>query len=121
MGMHWSELDVWKEAHQLVLETYIITKGFPKEEQYALTSQMRRAGYSIPLNIVEGYSRQGTKEYLQFLNIAKGSLEELRYIFMLSRDLNYITANECLGLEKKAEIVSKLLNGLIKALKGKLK
>lgn len=72
------DLVVWQKAHNLTLEIYKITQKFPPDEKYGIVSQMRRAAYSIPANIVEGHSRKSKKEFLQFLNIAKGSLEELK-------------------------------------------
>ncbi len=103
------DLIVWQKSHQLTLEVYKITVGFPSEERYGLTSQMRRAAYSVASNIVEGHSRKSKKEFLQFLNIAKGSLEELKYFIILSADLNYISTEKQIKLEELAEEVSKIL------------
>ena len=119
--MHWSELDVWKKAHELTLEIYKQTAKFPSEERYGLTSQLRRASSSIPANIVEGSSRNYTKEYMQFLFQARGSLEEVRYFLLLSKDLNYLKQEEHQQLEKSCEDVSKMLNGLLTSLKRKTK
>ena len=69
-------LIVWQKSHELTMEIYKLTSFFPSDEKFGLVSQMRRAAYSIPANIVEGHSRKSKKEFLQFLNIAKGSLEE---------------------------------------------
>ena len=80
---------------------------------------MRRAAYSIPSNIVEGYSRKSKKEYLQFLNIAKGSLEELKYFIILSFDLNYITEQEKNHLENSTEEISRILYKFTKNLSSK--
>jgi len=91
MTLHWKDLKVWQKVHQLVLEVYRVTTSFPKAEIYGVTSQLRRAASSIPANIVEGQSRQTTKEYLQFLYNARGSLEEVRYSLLLSHDLNFLT------------------------------
>lgn len=115
--MHWSELKVWKEAHGLVLENYKVTSAFPKAESYAVVDQIRRAAYSIPANIVEGQSRNTTKEYLHFLYNARGSLEEVRYFLLLSKDLGYLKKDDYEDLEGKYELVSKLLNGLLKSLR----
>ena len=71
------DLNIWKESHQLVLEIYKITENFPKEESYALTSQLRRASASIPTNIAEGMGRNTTKELLSFLYNSRGSLSEV--------------------------------------------
>ncbi len=74
--MYWRDLKVWKKAHGLVLEIYKLTTQFPKDEKYGLIDQLRRAAYSVPANIVEGQSRNTTKEYLSFLYNARGSVEE---------------------------------------------
>lgn len=115
--MHWKDLDVWKKSHEAVKEIYKITAEYPKEELYGLSSQIKRAAVSVPTNIVEGFSRNSTKEYLQFLYNSRGSLEELRYLLFLSKDLEIITKGIQENFEKKCEIISKLLNGLINSLK----
>lgn len=119
--IHWSDLEVWKKAHSLVLDIYKISKKLPNEENYGLVSQIKRAAYSIPVNIVEGCSRNSTKEFLQFLTISRGSLEELRYFLLLVQDLSYIDSNCYKNFEKQAIEVSKLLNGLIKSIRNKIK
>jgi len=83
------EIEAWQLAHQFVLEVYKLTKDYPKEETYGLTSQFRRAAVSIAANISEGYKKQGTKDKIRFYNISQGSLEECRYYLLLSKDLNY--------------------------------
>ncbi len=115
--MHWRELEVWQKSHDLVLITYKLTSSFPKSEIFGISSQLRRSASSVPANIVEGQSRNTTKEYLQFLYNARGSLEETRYFYFLSKDLKYIEKSQYNDLEQKCEIISKMLNGLIKALK----
>lgn len=115
--MHWRELEVWKKAHMLVLEIYKITSGYPGTERYGLIDQIRRASYSVTANIVEGQSRNTTKEYLYFLHNARGSVEEVRYFILLSKDLDYINDGIHQRLESQYESVSKMLNGLIKSLK----
>ncbi len=87
---NFEDLKVWQKAHQLVLKVYKITKDFPREEKFALTSQMRRAAISVPANIVEGFKKRGRRDKTNFYNIAQGSLEELKYYIMLSRDLGYL-------------------------------
>ena len=88
--MNWRKLKVWQETHRLVLEIYKVTFSFPKSETYGLVDQLKRAAYSVPANIVEGQSRNTTKEYLHFLYNARGSLEEARYHLLLAKDLGYL-------------------------------
>ncbi len=106
------EYEVFKRAHKLVLEIYKITKSFPKEELYGLISQLRRAGYSIPMNLVEGGTRQGEKEFSQFINISLGSCEEMRYQLLLSKDLGYIDSEKYEQLDNEAEVIKKMLSKL---------
>lgn len=113
----YKKLHVWKEAHELTLLIYKITKNFPKDETFALTSQIRRAAVSIVANIVEGQARASKKEFLQFLYISNGSLVEVEYYIELSRDLGYISTEKYLLLNQKRIIVGNLLHGLIKSLK----
>jgi four helix bundle protein len=115
--MQWSDLKVWKQAHTLVLEIYTITSSFPKSEIYGITSQLRRAASSVAANIVEGQSRNSTKDYIHFLYTSRGSLEETRYFLLLSRDLNYMTSESYKKIEGISLTVSKMLNGLIASLK----
>ena len=103
------DLVLWQKAHQLVIFIYRITKEFPNEEKFDLIPQMRRAAVSIPSNIVEGHSRRSKKEFINFLSIANGSLNELRYQILLSKDLNYIDIKLFEELEQHAEEVSKIL------------
>ena len=105
------QLVAWQEAHRLVLEVYRTTKGFPADERFVLVPQMRRAAVSIPANIAEGFKRRGMQEKIRFYNIAEGSLEELKYFFVLSGDLGYMASDG--ELMAQAETVGRLLNGLI--------
>ncbi|MDO8497662.1 MAG: four helix bundle protein [bacterium] len=118
MENRFEKLEVWKKAHQLVLLIYKVTQHFPREEKYGLVDQMRRAGVSIVANIVEGNIRQYKKEFLQFLYVSKGSLEELRYFTILSYDLKYISLIEKEELTGIQTECGKLLNGFIKYLKS---
>jgi four helix bundle protein len=104
---HFEQLIVWQKAHQFVLNVYSITKQFPKEELFGLTSQFRRSAISIPANIAEGYSKKGAKDKMRFLNIAQGSLSECQYYLRLAKDLKYADVAQ---LEIELEEVSKLLN-----------
>ena len=109
-----TDLNAWKEAHQLVLMIYKITKDFPKEEMFGLTSQIRRAVISITSNIAEGFSRQTYKEKIQFYSIAKSSLTEVQSQLLVAKDINYINKQDFDNIAKQSVIVHKLLNGLIK-------
>jgi four helix bundle protein len=93
LGTH-KDLEVWKLSMELVEEIYDLTRSFPKEEQYGLTSQIRRASISIPSNIAEGAARKGNKEYLQFLYVSLGSLSELETQILISKRLKYIESEE---------------------------
>ncbi len=90
----YKELIVWQKSRTLVKNIYDRTKIFPKEEQYGLTNQIRRAVVSIPSNIAEGYNRQSDKEFVRFLSIAKGSAAEVETQIILAQDLEYISAEE---------------------------
>ncbi len=111
------DLIVWQKGHQFVLEVYKITKGFPKEEIYGLTSQFRRAAVSITANIAEGYKRLSNKEKLRFYNIAQASLEECKYFLILSRDLEY--TNNFIELNELINEVSKMLNAYCRSIANK--
>ena len=87
----YKKLIVWQKADKLAKDVYIKTKGFPEEEKYGITSQLRRAALSIPVNIVEGYARQSKKELKNFLNIALGSLAETEYLLGFCHEINYLT------------------------------
>jgi four helix bundle protein len=89
-SFHWKDLIVWQKAHQLVIEIYSITNVFPERERYNLTGQLIRASTSIATNIVEGHDRSSTNDFLRFLYISRGSLEEVRYLLLLAKDLKYI-------------------------------
>lgn len=106
------DLVVWQKAHEFVLAVYRLTGSFPKEETYGLTSQLRRAAVSVAANIVEGFGKKTSSDKLRFLNYSQGSIEECRYYLLLGSDLGYGGSEE---YEAKAEEVSKLLNGYMKA------
>ena len=104
---HFQELVVWQKAHILVMAVYRLTKEFPKEETYGLTSQLRRSAISVPANIAEGFKKRGRNDKARFLNIAQGSLEETRYYLILAKDLNYGTSETA---QEMLVEVSKLLD-----------
>src|SRR5579863_3025337 len=88
-----TELKVWQRSHALVLQVYRLTKSFPPDERYGLTSQLRRAVLSVSTNIAEGSKRQTNTEYARFLNIAEGSLAETEYVSMVGRDLHCLSGD----------------------------
>lgn len=115
---NFKDLKVWSIAHKCALETYRITKGFPKEEMYGLTSQLRRAASSIPTNIAEGSGRRTEKDFARFLTIATGSASEVEYLLILSKDLNYINSETANSLSTKIIETRKMLSGFINKLKA---
>lgn len=110
------DLLVWKKAYQLCLNIYKVTKDFPAEERYSLSSQIRRSASSIPSNIAEGYGRKNRKEYIQFLYIAYGSNCELETQLLLARDLNYIKDRKEEDVISQMREVGIMLKALIKSL-----
>lgn len=112
----WDKLVVLHKAHSLAIEIYRVSRSFPTEERFGLTSQLRRAAASIPTNIAEGKGRRTTRDYIQFLVIARGSVEEVKYLLLLVRDLRYLGEDDYFPLRKRYEEVGKMLNGLIGSL-----
>ena len=110
------DLDVFKLSHSLAPEIFELTKIFPEEEKFGLISQMRRAPYSIPMNIMEGAHRLSPKEYRQFVGIAKGSTGEVRYQLLLVKDLKFISEEAYSSLASKYERVTQMLTKLAKSL-----
>ena len=101
------DLIVWQKSHLFVLEVYRLTKTFPREELYGLTSQFRRAAVSIPANVAEGFKKRGKLDKVRFMNIAQGSLEECRYYLLLARDLGYAETDWLLAqLDEVGRILS---------------
>jgi four helix bundle protein len=113
------DLEIWKLSHQLVLEVYKISKMFPKEENFRITSQLLRAAYSIPSNIAEGMGRYTRKEFVNFLTIARGSVEECKYFILLIKDLGYLPEIMFNELTSKYDSLGKMINSLINSLKRK--
>ncbi len=112
------KLHAFKLADDVAVLVYMLTSGFPRDELYGLTSQMRRAAVSVPSNIVEGCARESQTEYLRFLEIAFGSLRELHYQFGLSKRLNYCTDIETSECESKIIEAEKVLNSLIRSFRN---
>ena len=105
----YKRLIVWEKADQLAKEIYICTRSFPREELYGLTSQLRRAGLSVPTNIVEGYARKSRKELQQFLNISLASLAETEYLLKFAFDLKFFEQKDYDCLENLRQEVGNLL------------
>ncbi|MGA2408324.1 MAG: four helix bundle protein [Bacteroidales bacterium] len=107
------DLVIWQKSHNLVIEIYKITKLFPKEELFGLTSQLRRVSVSVPANIAEGFARPGLKDKLKFYSIASGSLNETGYFLFLSNELGYADTS---ALVVQVEEIGKMLNRYIKTI-----
>jgi len=106
---------VWQKAHQLTLNIYRYTDGFPRREIYCLISQMRRAMISVPANIAEGFKKKGKADKLRYMNIAQGSLEESRYYLILARDLGYGNSDSLLfSLEEVSRLLEGYIQGIVK-------
>jgi four helix bundle protein len=121
MEKSFEDLLVWQKAHQLVLRIYEITKEFPKEEVFGLTTQLRRAVSSITMNIVEGTGLSSQAEFRRTLYIARGSLKEVQYQVLLSKDLGYISKDTYDELKTDIHEIGKLLNGLINSVNSRLR
>lgn len=117
---NYKDLLVWQKAIQLAPHVYDLVKKLPKEETFALGLQLRRAVVSVASNIAEGQAREHQKEFLQYLNIAKGSLAELHTQLIIAEKLNYIVNSDMRQIECEIDEVSKMLHGLIKSLQAKI-
>lgn len=114
---HFEDLQAWQKSYELVLATYRYTAEFPVEERFGLTQQLRRAAVSVPSNIAEGWGRQSRADFMRFLEIARGSVYEVRTQIKLSIDLGYALNDDApLGLVGD---VDRLLNALIRSLRNK--
>jgi len=110
------DLIVWQKAMDAVLLVYKLVKKLPKEETYALSDQMRRAAVSIPSNIAEGQARNSSKEFAQFLAIAKGSKAELETQLLLCVKIGYLTEQDIQGVVEILQEVAKIINALLNKL-----
>jgi four helix bundle protein len=119
MLKNYRDLKVWQKSYQACLTVYKITKGFPKQETYGLTSQIRRAAISVPSNIAEGYGRKTTPDYLRALYIAYGSSCELETQVLLSGDLGYLKSGKLKEIQEAIGEVERMLKALIKSLEKK--
>ncbi|TPL00553.1 MULTISPECIES: four helix bundle protein [unclassified Mesorhizobium] len=109
----YKDLIVWQQAMDLAVATYSLTKAWPKEELYGLTSQIRRSATSIPANIAEGYGRDNTGSYQQFLRIAQGSLKELETHLQIAERIGLTTRDEVHHMLSATEAIGKMLRQLI--------
>lgn len=111
-------LIIWQESRKFINDIYKLTKNFPQEELYGLTSQIRRAAISIMSNIAEGFDRRTTKEFIHFLIIARASASEVQNDLYISLDLNYINDEDFKTIYNHAQKIAKLINGLITYLRS---
>lgn len=116
-----TDLRVWQNGMKLSLEIYKATRGFPREELYGLTNQLRRAAVSIPSNIAEGKGYKSNKDFLRFLYMARGSCLEVQSELMIARDLGYLSPEETKRLLGQAGIVGRELNALISSFEERVK
>ncbi len=114
----YKKLKVWEDAHQFTVDIYNTTQKFPNNEQYGLTSQIRRSASSIPTNIVEGSGQLTRSNYIRFLGMAQGSAYEVEYQILLAKDLGYLELDKFNLLNKKIKDIICMLFGLIKSLKN---
>ena len=112
-----NKLEVWKLAHEFTLDVYGIADQLPRKEMFGLVSQMKRSAASVPTNIIEGQARQYSKEFRQFLYIAKASNAETRYHLYLSKDLGYISDEAYMECAQKSDRIAMMLNKLIASLR----
>jgi four helix bundle protein len=117
-SFYFENIIAWQKAHEFVLSVYTLTKQYPKDELFALTSQFRRAAVSIEANIAEGCKKLSKADKLRFLNISEGSLEECRDYIVLSRDLDYITQEDFENLKDLSNQVGWFLNSYSKGIKN---
>ena len=116
---NYKDLKVWEKAHKLTVSIYKMTMTFPKDETYALVSQVRRAASSIPANIAEGCGRNTNADFANFLNIAMGSSNELDYFLLLAKDLVYISEEIYTKIEKLIGEIKAMLIALISKVRTK--
>ncbi len=116
----YKDLIAWQKAVALVSDIYKVTESFPESEKFGMLSQLRRAAVSVPANIAEGWGRENTKNYLQFLRISRASLYEVETLLIIANNLEYLTENKKQEMFDKTEEVAKIINGLIKSLKIKV-
>jgi four helix bundle protein len=112
---YFQKLEIWQNSRSLVKDIYLLTKSFPKDEQYHMISQIRRAATSIPCNLAEGLSRMSGKDKARFTTMAFGSLMELLSLLITSLDLDYINQAQYMPLQNKIESIARQLNAYRKS------
>ncbi|MFZ9847186.1 MAG: four helix bundle protein [Flavobacteriales bacterium] len=117
----YKDLIVWQKAITVVTDIYAVSKLFPAEEKFGLVSQLNRAVVSIPANIAEGWGRESSKNYLQFLKISRGSIMEVETLLIISHNLKYISIEVFTDLSTKLDEVGRILQGVIKSINEKIK
>jgi four helix bundle protein len=115
---NFKELVVWQNAHRLAIDVYKATRGFPDEERFGLTSQLRRSAASISANIAEGCGKYGDRELTRFLNIAAGSASETECHLILAHDLGFLTKDAYVELDQKVNDIKRMLYRFIQKLKA---
>lgn len=118
MAFRFEKLRIWHYARQFVVKTYKVTATFPKEERFSLTDQVRRAATSIVLNIAEGSDRKSDKEFIRFLRISCGSVDEVVAAFYISLDLDYVKKDTFQDIYHDAEELNKMISAFIKTIKS---
>ncbi len=113
------KLKSWSACHDLTLKVYQFTRAWPRQEEYGLIAQARRAAYSAAANIAEGAAKRGNGEFRRFLDVSLGSLSELSYILLLARDLSYLKAEEWGEIEALRDHAGRLTWGLYRSVNGK--
>jgi four helix bundle protein len=116
----YKDLIVWQKGIELVTSVYSISKTFPNEEKFGLINQLNRAVVSVPANIAEGWGRESSKNYLQFLRISRGSLMEVETLMIISKNFNYLDNTSFSTISDKIEETGKILQGLIKSIQQKI-
>ena len=116
MARKYKKVVAWQRAHELTLAIYKLTRSFPDDERFGMTSQLRRSAYSVAANIVEGTGRETNKDYLRFLIISRASLKEVEYFLLLGHDLSYMNEVDYNRLASSVNDTMRPLSGLIKAI-----
>ena len=114
------DLEVWKEGIALAEGCYRLTSGFPRDEIFGLTAQVRRAASAVPANVAEGYGRESTRDWIRFLRIAQGSLKELETHLILGRNLEFSPESNIEALLARSDRLGRMLRGLIRSLQKRV-